>query len=1214
MISLNPLRLGATQLAFTLACAFAIENAVGQTVQAPSYQAVDGIFVKHCLDCHSHDEPDAGLNLESYESFLDGGQNGSPVIAKDSARSPLVRLLNGFKGPNNKLRIMPPGRREKLDPSEIALVKAWIDEGALPPPADWQRELELDIPTITPLVNKPLPIHALAYSKESNRLAVGRYQKVELIDPTSQSRIGALEGHKGNVNDLAFDPTGGILFSGAGEAGRFGEITKWDIHSRKKLTSFRGHRDSVYALAISHDGKLLATGSYDQSIQIWNTSDGTPLRTLSGHQGAVFDLDFRADDQVLASASADRTIKLWDVNSGNRLDTLSQPLKEQHAVQFNLDGSKLFAAGVDNRIRVWSISPSARETTNSLLETRYAHEGTILQLTLSESGKRLASTATDHSVKIWDTDSLKEHFLFPKQSDWSPALAFINQDRQIGIGRLDGTLDYYQSDDGEKVQPPKPVISRVIPPGIERGTTTQVRIEGKHLQSIRTIEFASEGIHAAVIPESRGSSEFLDILVFSKETIELGPHKLIVENAQGRSNEHMLHIDRLPQLSIITRSTNAIPEIPGFPINIWGRMGERAQTDTLIFQASAGQKLVFDTAASQLGFKPDLVLTLAKQNGDPILSSQAFDRSVDPLLFYEFEETAQYQIKISERLLRSSDEHFYRLSIGEFPYVTDTMPRMVPRNETVELELVGYNLTDQARLSVKTGNGDQQEVPLDRERFRFRERPNLKLADWVPNQESEPNNAPKTATVVAIGHNIAGRIQGTNGLETDVDFFRFSAREGQSLIIETLAEQLGSPLDTRIEILDSNGDAVQRLLLEATRDTAITFRPITSTAGGVRLDHWEEMSLNDYLFMNGEVVKLFLAPRGPDSSWDFYPAQGTRRTYFDTTPTAHANFEPCYIVRVHPPGANPIPNGLPRFPIYYENDDHSEANKGRDSRVYFDVPKTGDYLVRVVDTRQLESHRFVYQLLIRERSPDFGVTISNRNPSINRGSGRTFTLNRQRVDGFDGEINVEITNLPEGLTVSSPIIIEAGHHRATGTLFVEENTAEISPLESLSIEVTASARVSGKERIKTIQNFGKIKVTAPPKLFVKLEPSPRAPAPDKESSSLETSSLAPIPPVITIQAGTTIPANLNVQRAGHDERITFSVSNLPHGVIVDNIGLNGVLMPPEVSEREIFLTAAPWVGATERLCHAIANEAGGQTSRPVILRVINPNEGAGAKK
>jgi hypothetical protein len=79
---------------------------------------------------------------------------------------------------------------------------------------------------------------------------------------------------------------------------------------------------------------------------------------------------------------------------------------------------------------------------------------------------------------------------------------------------------------------------------------------------------------------------------------------------------------------------------------------------------------------------------------------------------------------------------------------------------------------------------------------------------------------------------------------------------------------------------------------------------------------------------------------------------------------------------------------------------------------------------------------------------------------------------------------------------------------------------------------------------------------------------------------------------------------LRVERNGFKDRVQFAVDNLPHGVIVDNIGLSGVLIPEGQSQRQIFLTAAPWVSETVRPFHAVANNAGAQASAPITLRVV----------
>ena len=89
---------------------------------------------------------------------------------------------------------------------------------------------------------------------------------------------------------------------------------------------------------------------------------------------------------------------------------------------------------------------------------------------------------------------------------------------------------------------------------------------------------------------------------------------------------------------------------------------------------------------------------------------------------------------------------------------------------------------------------------------------------------------------------------------------------------------------------------------------------------------------------------------------------------------------------------------------------------------------------------------------------------------------------------------------------------------------------------------------------------------------------------------------------------------VKVERNGFKGRMRFDVENLPHGVIVDNIGLNGVLIPKGENERQIFLTAAKWVSEMDRFCYAIENQAGRQTSLPVLLKVRTPDSPLAVRK
>src|SRR6187551_2098301 len=102
--------------------------------EAPAdYSAVDALLAKHCLDCHGNQEPDGKLILETYTNLMHGGESGRAVVPGRNTESLLVQAVEIGLERDGKKKIMPPGKREKLKPDEIAVIKRWIDAGAPPP-------------------------------------------------------------------------------------------------------------------------------------------------------------------------------------------------------------------------------------------------------------------------------------------------------------------------------------------------------------------------------------------------------------------------------------------------------------------------------------------------------------------------------------------------------------------------------------------------------------------------------------------------------------------------------------------------------------------------------------------------------------------------------------------------------------------------------------------------------------------------------------------------------------------------------------------------------------------------------------------------------------------------------------------------------------------------------------------------------------------------
>ncbi|MEZ6134784.1 MAG: c-type cytochrome domain-containing protein [Pirellulaceae bacterium] len=460
-------------------------------------------------------------------------------------------------------------------------------------------------------------------------------------------------------------------------------------------------------------------------------------------------------------------------------------------------------------------------------------------------------------------------------------------------------------------------------------------------------------------------------------------------------------------------------------------------------------------------------------------------------------------------------------------------------------------------------------------------------------QEMEPNNTLAAAQAIGLPAHIRGVIYSESG--EDDDLFRFSARSGQTWIFEVDAAKHNSPLDSRVEILDAAGQPVLRTQLQAVRESYFTFRGKDSdTIDDFRMHKWEDMELDEYLYSSGEVVKLWLYPRGPDSGFKVYPGAGKRTPFFDTTPVAHALGEPAYIVRELQPGEQPLPNGLPVFPVYFENDDDALRRAGRDSRLTFTAPADGQYFIRVRDARGFGSQESKYELTIRPANPDFSVAVSGEKMNIAIGTGREWTVSATRDDGLDSPISITLEGLPAGLLATNPLVIEAGQISAKGTIYATNDATALAASEPKTNEVVLVATSTVDGRKITHQLEQKLQIQVVPAGGMRFD---------------IVDAMDPSQPLaeLTIRPGQTISAGILLERADQSGPISFgkedSGRGLPHGAYVDNIGLNGLLIPAEQTQREFFITAAPKLRPGRYQFHLRAESGDNPTSRPIWLVV-----------
>ena len=157
-----------------------------------------------------------------------------------------------------------------------------------------------------------------AFTQNLNLLAYGdRGGQLHVLNLEADREYWAAQAAKGSITALAFSPDGKMLVSGEGFAAS--PINLWDVASGKKLGVAEGHYGWVSALVFLPDGKTLVSASGDETIRLWDVSEGDkprPKRILRGSKSEVWSLSLFTNGITLISGAKDGSICGWDISSG----------------------------------------------------------------------------------------------------------------------------------------------------------------------------------------------------------------------------------------------------------------------------------------------------------------------------------------------------------------------------------------------------------------------------------------------------------------------------------------------------------------------------------------------------------------------------------------------------------------------------------------------------------------------------------------------------------------------------------------------------------------------------------------------------------------------------------------------------------------------------------------------------------------------------------
>jgi hypothetical protein len=940
--------------------------------------------------------------------------------------------------------------------------------------------------------------------------------KVEL--PVIKANANALPP----VTALAYPPMHDQLY-----IARQNTLTLIDFNIGVHSMQFARNPISITSLAVVPGANRLIQGVSESAkrgdaIGFSHGLDTMGIQTL-GHKDGLLDLVHHPTQPFVASASYDTEIRLTKLDGkspAKSLHVIKEHSDAVYGLAFNPDGSQLASVSADRAMKVFDVK------TGKLLYTLGEATDWLYTVAWSPNGKYLVSGGVDKSIRVYEP---------------TPIGAKLRQSVFAHEGPVQKVLFSNDSKTLYSVGQDRVIKAWDIEKMVER------KVYDKQPETVLCMALR-EDAGQIIIGRYDGIVQLID-MKSGKVSHEFGKEKQ-QPKPRGERSEPLGFASPDPKGSL--RSSL------GLPGKITKTLDRAGAVHTHPINAIKGQPLGIRITKKVAASKFEPVLTITDDAGRIIADSN------DAHLGQTFADAGKYTLSVRDREYRGGSDFQYELEIGEIPIVTAVFPMGVQRGTKADIEISGVFLPKKSvSIDVPTTAKPGDMIPLDIGKGVLG-KAQIVVGEW-PDSTSGKLSVPATAN---------GRLP-----DKQNNLWTFDARKGQPLVVEVNARRLGSRLDSVIEILDANDQPVPRAVLRSQAKTHVTFRDHDSAQGNIRIEAWSELNTNDYLFVGNDLMKIQALPTHPDADCNFFKTDNQRIGYLGTTPTHHANGEPMYKVTLHPPGTTFPPNGFPVFTIFYRNDDGGPGF-GRDSYLIFDPPADGTYKVRIADARGMAGVNFGYRLTVRPPNPHFTLQTSPANPVVSKGGSIPITITAQRIDGFDGPIKIEVSNMPAGLHLPMTTI-EAGTYATTVALYADANA--VLPANAKSANLRGSTFATALP-YSSIANFNIPKLIEPGDLVTTVKENAVAIKPGAQAKM-----------TVTIE-----------RRNGFKGRVPLEVRGLPHGVRVLDIGLNGILINENETMRTVVIYAEPWVQAAEHPFVVLAKREGKNSehgAKSVLLQV-----------
>ena len=382
--------------------------------EKPNFQDdIIPVFEQSCNSCHNPDRARGGLDLTSINAILAGGSSGEVSLPGDPDGSLLYLLPARLQEPH-----MPP-RGEKIEKSQLLLIKNWIAQGMLPtasgkPMKKKKSLVNLALGSVSmgkPEGPPPMPKHlslqpslvtdrafapsAMASAPWSPLVALAGQKQVILYNTENLQISGILPYEDGFIESMNFSRNGKLVIASGGRGGKSGNVVGWNIETGRRVLSVGEEQDTILSADLSADQSLVAIGGTNKLIKVFDLATNEILYKIKKHSEWVTQVSFSPDGILLATADRNGGLFVWEARTGNPFYTLDGHKQEITSLSWRADGNVLLSASEEGAVRTWEMINGKQ------VRTWNAHSGGTLSAHYAQNGN-IVTAGRDRTVKFWD--------------------------------------------------------------------------------------------------------------------------------------------------------------------------------------------------------------------------------------------------------------------------------------------------------------------------------------------------------------------------------------------------------------------------------------------------------------------------------------------------------------------------------------------------------------------------------------------------------------------------------------------------------------------------------------------------------------------------------------------------------------------------------------------------------------------------------------------